>query len=238
MTTLTGLNPGQYDVTITPAGQYAGWLPWMSHSLPAAGKATAEPGLTTRAITMFRPPARVAPVRIGIEDDDVSVPWAHVVTQGLQAGESMTFSLVPASSGRTDLSQMVTVDGPADEADFPNLDPGLYANYVHKKSGYNQVLRNTPGFLWVPSDSNTDTVPSTFASTPWASLPAVQHQFCVPTERQALPLTPDGKFFATGPDKNGDGVIGDDYPYSPCDPSPPPGSTPPQPPGENGGGGA
>jgi type II secretory pathway pseudopilin PulG len=254
---LLGLTPGSYTVTVTPAGSAATDQIWISHSLPAAGKAAVIPGQLARSVSMFRPPLRKAPLRIAVYTYDKTIPWPHAATPGLWPGKSITYQLAPSPIGRTQVVTQGTATYPDQELDFPNADPGLYEAYLTNSDGSKfKSVANQPGFFWLPSDASkaTDTYPVS-AGTALANLPSITiNKPCDDAERRAMPR--NGIYYADAPDTNGNGIA-DDMVWTVCNPPPPPGPInsgptptgpgssdppppppPPPPPGSGGGGGA
>jgi hypothetical protein len=224
---------------------------WFTHSEPAEGYATVEPGLVSRSITMFKQNERPPGLRVSVQTVDSTDPFNQVThAQIWPAGRGITYRLVPSPIGRisrkdvplggifTNYGAEHSASYPADHIDFTDTEPGLYAGYLATPNTRDTVaLSHHPGFIWIPHNSAVDTIPSSFGG--YGSHAMLTLGWCDPDGRNALN---SGGYFSTGThevlgyDADGNAILGGlNSPWYPCGSGGGGGGGGP---GGNGGGGA
>ena len=158
----TNLPIGEFEITANISGS---WVKWPSKSVPSTNIVASEPGLNSRAVLLFRPPATGA-VTFRVSSLDITVPWNPVPYQGwigltpdgavIDGGPPVKLCLVPVPQGRLVADEVPCIEVPrgtsTTEFPFRNVPPGLYAPYIADPSYVSFMpLDNSGGFIYVPA---------------------------------------------------------------------------------------
>jgi hypothetical protein len=217
-----------------PVGRYTvslnipGYRSWKSKSVPDEGIVGVEPGLTSRAVLMFRPNAR-STVRVKVKSIDSSgPPWMQRILPGYVSidrdgsiiqGGTERILLLPVPVGRILEKEVpftdVRLSTSTTEFVFRNVEPGLYSFQLTDRSftAY-KTVSNTAGFVYVFADGR----PPYYGEA--ASAPEFINGLCAKDVRAG--------WVAGGP--IADPTTGTIWRPTPCD-------SPSGPPGASGGGG-